>query len=494
MTHTPQHKRAEGSIIVITIVFTAVFVTLLASLLGYLLGQYRWVDARTEEERALQIAEAGIEYYRWHLAHFPDDIQDGTGVAGPYVHVYEDPETGAIGEFSLEIGGDVFCNEVQVVKATSTGYTYKDPNNKRSIAVTIARPTVADYSYIVDSPVYAGSSRTILGPYHGNSVVRMDADNLSSVTSKITTTTCGAGGLGGCGSSGATIDGVYGAGTHPEWWQSGVAEIPFTNFDYSFGTIEQKAIDEGIHLPKISNDASGPYYGYYLELKGDKTVDIYKVKTVNLISSKLGTDDTIQLRELLGPTTYSHSGLDSKRDVVSLGVPIPQACPLIYVSDRTWLEGEVSGKVTVVANDTGTAEPDLFLQDNITYQTGSDVDGLTVLAEGNLLIPLYVPDDMEINGVFFAQKGAYGRNFYKQSGYTCSGCTDIGSYGSYRLRDTLTTNGTIISKLRTGTAWGTVQGFSTRYDNYDRNLAKNPPPRTPFTSQNFRFIEWREVE
>jgi len=455
------------------LVFMTVFALLFSSLLTYLLAQFRWVGQNTEQERALQIAEAGIEYYRWHLAHYHSDLTDGTGVAGPYVHVYNDPEGGAIGEFSLEIGGDVLCGEVQVVHATSTGWTYKEPNVTRTIAVTIARPTVADYSYIVDSNVWAGSSRTIIGPYHGNGVVKMDGDNRSAVTSKISTADCGPTGLGNCGSYWNDINGVYGTGSNPQWWLWGQPEIPFTNFDYDFGQMETRAIDDGIYLSKISNDTT--IFGYYLELQDDKTVDIYRVQSIwRWVTSQTPGGQNISFPELADDMSAYRTFLRTEN--------IPQDCPLIYVSDRTWIEGEVSGKVTVVANDTGAASPDLFLQDNITYASGSDVDGLTVLAERNLLIPLYVPNNMTISGIFFAQKGAYGRNYYP----------DVSPYNDYREQHSLTTNGTVVSKLRTGTQWGTTQGFENRYDYFDRNLAKSPPPMTPFTSPIFRFIEWQE--
>lgn len=480
-----------GSIIVVTIVFMAVFVTMFGPLIGYLAVQYKWVESKTEQERALQIAEAGIEYYRWRLSHFPDDIQDGTGAPGPYVHVYDDPEEGPIGEFSLEVGGEVFCDEVQVVYATSTGYTYKDPDLTRTIVVKIARPTVADYSYIVDSPVIAGSSRTIVGPYHGNSLVKMEGNNLSAVTSRLVTGSCTL--LNDCP---GTKNGVYGPGTNPQWWQWGVAEIPFSNFDTVFNSVKDKAVASGLYYPKISDGTNGPYYGYYLELQDDKTVDVYKVDSVDWkeINTPADGDSNPDLPELVGPQSYSHSGLDSLREVEAVNVPIPQDCPVIYIEDNVWLEGEVSGKVTVVANDDGSAEPDLFLQDNITYETGGGVDGLTVLAERHLFIPFYVPDDMTINGVFFAQKGSYGRPSYYCESFTWWGACNDTMYLTYRLRNELTTNGTVISKLRTGTAWGTTQGFSVRNDNYDRYLADSPPPRTPYTSPNFRFIEWREVE
>lgn len=469
--HTADIHAIRGSITVVTIVFMGIFAMLLGSMLEYLVAQHRWVATKTEGERALHIAEAGIEYYRWRLAHFPDDLTDGTGAPGPYVHVYDDPETGPIGEYSLEIGGEVLCGQVQVVTATSTGYTYADPTRTRTLVVRIARPTVADYSYVVDSNVWAGATRIITGPYHSNGVIRMDGDNRSAVTSKVATSSCSGAGLGECS---GTINGIYGAGTHPEWWRWAQPDIPFSNFDYDFGEMETLANTQGILLSKISNDTS--VYGYYLELKSNRTVDIYRVTSVDWVTSTTPGSQSISFPELLG-------NVSSKRQFIETRA-IPQTCPLIYVSDRTWLEGAVSGKVTVVANDVGATSPDLFLQDNITYVTGGGTDGLTVLAERNLLIPLYVPTDMTISGIFFAQKGAYGRSHYGS----------VSGYNGYRTRNSLTTNGTVVSKLRTGTSWTDGQGFDERNDNYDRALAKSPPAMTPFTSPDFRFIEWREVK
>jgi len=474
MTHTSTthaHRLApSGGITVIVIVFTGIFSVLLIALLGYITVQHRSVAMKTAEESALQIAEAGIEYYRWHLAHFPDDITDGTGQPGPYVHEYTDPETGAVGAYSLEIGGEVLCGEVQVVRATSTGWTYAEPALIRTIVVRIARPTVADYSYIVDSNVWAGDSRTITGPYHGNGVIRMDGNNQSAVTSKIGTTSCSGAGLGGCS---GTVNGIYGSGTHPEWWRWAQPDIPFSNFDYDFGEMETIAQTSGIYLAKISNDTTR--YGYYLELRANGSIDIYRVTSATWVTSETPGSQTISFPELLGDVSTKRQFIENRA--------IPSSCPLIYVADRTWLEGVAAGKVTVVANDTGAASPDLFLQDNITYSTSTGRDGLTVLAERNLLIPLYVPNTMTLSGIFFAQKGSYGRPHYGS----------VTGYNGYRTRASLTTNGTVVSKLRTGTSWTDGQGFTDRTDNYDRVLAKSPPTLTPFTSMNFRFIEWRET-
>jgi hypothetical protein len=465
------HKKTGGEILVLIIIFTSIFSILLASLIRFLVTRHTAVQIHNAEDQAFQMAEAGVEYYRWHLAHSPDDLQDGTGEAGPYVHDYVDPEGGTVGHFSLELGGEVLCGKTQVVHATSTGWTVDHPEIKRIVFVRIARPTIADYSYIVDGNVYAGSNRIITGPYHGNGVIRMDADNRSAVTSKVATASCAVAGLGGCA---GTVSGVYGAGSHPEWWKSAQPDIPFSNFEYDAGELETIANDHGIFLPKVSNGANR--FGYYLVLKADRTVDIYQVTgrwaNVSVTSPSM---DTLTIPELAG-------NMNTYRTFVR-NEALPSTCPLIYAKDTVWLEGIASGKVTIVANDTGAPTPDVYLQNNITYANPNG-DGLAVLAERNIFIPLYVPADMTLKGIFIAQKGAYGRPYYGS----------VAPYNAYRTRNLLTTTGTIVSKLRTGTSWTDGQAFTNRVDNYDRTLVDAPPPLTPFTSSDFRLIEWREVK
>lgn len=468
--------------IVLTLIFAAVFGLLLTSLVAYLAQQRSYLAQNIEGGRALQVAEAGMEYYRWRLSHFPEDIQDGTGGPGPYVKDYADPESSVFGQYSLEIGGKVQCGKVQVVEATSTGWTTENPNVQRVVTARIARPTVADYSYIVDSPVRVGADRIIIGPYHGNSLIRMEADNRSTVSSKVASSSCDLGGLGGC-TSGSNAPGVYGTGLHPELWQFPASDISFTNFNFDFDEMEEIASTSGIFLGKDSDDVSR--FGYQLVLKSNRTVDVYRVTSINWITSTLPSNVSVTLPELLGdPTT--------KRQFIA-NYPLPGACGLIYVEDRVWLQGVVAGPVTVVANDTDTPSPDIYLLNNITYSTTTENTGLTALAERHVLIPLYVPDNMELNGVFFAQTGAYGRNSYGN----VSNINGV-NYTARKQRSTLTTNGTVVSKLRTATKWvnnlgAFTQGFQQRYDYYDRTLAKSPPPLTPFTSPDFRYVGWYEI-
>jgi len=67
---------------------SAIIVTIIGGFIS-LAGSFLQLSVRAQNKlQAFAIAEAGIEYYRWHLAHAPADYQDGTGKAGPYIHNY----------------------------------------------------------------------------------------------------------------------------------------------------------------------------------------------------------------------------------------------------------------------------------------------------------------------------------------------------------------------------------------------------------------------
>jgi hypothetical protein len=148
------------------------------------------------------------------------------------------------------------------------------------------------------------------------------------------------------------------------------------------------------------------------------------------------------------------------------------------------VEGTITGKVTLAAatpSNTGTT-PTIYLVNNITYATNDGTVGFTAIAEGNVLIPLNSPDSMTLSGVFVAHNGRYGRNLYvSDNAYDPYDVPE--AYNSYVFRTQLTTIGTVVSSLRTGTSWASggvpSSGYLSRIDAYDQTQATNPPPFTP---------------
>lgn len=481
--------KQKGALVVLVLVFGTVFFVMMAGFLRYTATQFTIQEQKYIGEQAREIAEFGINYYKWYLAHNPNDITHGTTTPGPYVIKYNDPEAGDIGEASLSIESTEYCGDVASVSITSTGYSYENPDRQRTIYARYSRPTVAEYAYIINSNVWAGSDRVIVGPYHSNGGIRMDGTNNSIVQSGQSTWNCTS--SYGCDPSDSNADGVVGDGVNSDLWSFPAAPINFTGLSIDLAQMQAKAEDVstgGIYIP------SSGAYGYRLIFKADETVDVYTV------------DDTYTYE---GYTTAN--GWQTERNIVKTEsfyntYTLSSGCPLIFVEDKVWLEGEVPTKVTLAVADIDTAGADhsIILQDNITYTSTSS--GLLAITEEDVLIGVDVPDDMEIHGIFVAQNGRFGRNHYIQSKlprecvsywwWFCTGWND--PFVDDVMKNSLSVYGTVVSNGRVGTQWisgGTqISGFSNRYNSYDRSLVVSPPPLTPHTSDDYQFIEWREVE
>jgi len=157
----------------LVIVFGGIFFTMLAALSSFVLVGNRAQDISRSRAEAFGIAEAGLEYYQWFLSHFPGDITNGTGQNGPYVLQYSDPESGAVGTYTLSISGNNSCGAVQSIEVTSKGVPSGAPNVSSTLVGRYAAPSVAAYSYIVGSSVWAGADRVISGPYHSNGGIKI---------------------------------------------------------------------------------------------------------------------------------------------------------------------------------------------------------------------------------------------------------------------------------------------------------------------------------
>lgn len=463
MQRTAQPK---GYLLVLILVFGAIFLTITSSFLGFILTQSRAQTVNYNKERALNIAEAGLNYYKWFLAHYPNDMKNGTGLPGPYVGVYSDPEGSAIGEYSLTVSSTTSCGELSSVDITSVGHTYDQPNVGRKVYAKYARPSIAEFAYILNSNVWAGSDRVITGPYHSNGGIRMDGVNNSTVTSGQGTWSCTP--AFGCTPT-STQNGVFGAGPNDDLWSFPSTPINFTGITVDLASMQSKAQNSGGFYLGPSGKA-----GYHIIFKSDGTFDVRRVNTKE--NEPNGYAWGRYMNILKGTTLIGN-------------YPIPTACPVIYVEDQVWLEGVVKGKVTLAVADVDTVgkDPSIILNNDITYADQNS--GLLAIGEYDVLIGLVVPDDMTLNGIFMAQTGHFGRNLYDTS--------MPNAWEEYIKRNSLTINGTIVSNGREGTKWTSgntfVSGFNNRNNSYDRRLVTNPPPLTPKVSDTYKFIEWREM-
>ncbi len=469
----------------LVLAFMGIFALILGTITSYVFEQGKYGRALYAREQALHVAESGLEYERWFLAHNPSVLTDGTGLVGSDTYTVSDPEGGTVGSASITATANMQCGAVQWIDLTSRGTSNTDPGFPRTLAARYMRASVAEDSYLLNSSVWAGTDRQILGPYRSNGGIRMDGTNNSDVMSAVATWTCTS--SFGCSPS-QSAPGVFGSGSGSSLWSYPVPTVDFAGIATDFPGLKTKAQTYGIMLNPTSVSVGGVQQGdafssvggtdqrgFHLVFNSNGTVSVYRVTGTSGASS-IHSDDMRRWQ-----TDY-----DTITAEIQIGTyAVPSGCSLIYSEAKTWIEGTVSGKALVVAADAGSFNPDIILNGNIAYAATDGSTGLTAVAEHSVLIPLVVPDAMSIRGVFIAQTGYFGRNLYD--------CT----YSPYDVRTSLTENGTIVSNLRTGTHWtygwcSGDSGFLSRTDTYDRLLAFSPPPFTPASAVDYKMVLWRE--
>ena len=494
-------SRQKAIITSYALVFGFIFLLMVGGLLGFVLMQMKQSSQKVAWNQAFQIAEAGADYYRWCL-------NNGAEANCLTEKEYENADGKAIGRFSLQIESTENCGEVVKRVIASTGWTYDFPDVKREVRVLYAKTSVAKYAYLLNNNVWAGADREIGGPYHSNGGIRMDGENNSLVTSAqedwICTDSFGCSTCptdDGCWTEGSdcVCPGVF---TTTENSNEDLFDFPATPFDFNGITVDLA------NMKNLAKGGEGLYFasstaeGYRVVLQQDRSVDVWRVDSVNMLGDVCAVVGYKVICDG-GECLPECPSCDDNKCVVEDPVissetylgnfSIPSDCGLVFFEDNLWIgredqESKVKGKITIVAADLEdpNKEADVWLQGDITYASGSGTDGLSVLGQHDNLIGLYSPNQMEINGIFIAQNGRFGRNYYS--------CGWWSPYYPYCVRDKLEINGSVISNGRVGTKWGSSAGYLNRENYFDENLIYDPPPFVPSVAPDFKIVNWEEVE
>jgi hypothetical protein len=234
-----------------------------------------------------------------------------------------------------------------------------------------------------------------------------------------------------------------------------------------------------------AENSGGIYYGpsggfgYNVTFNGDGTVRVDRItNTFNYWSySSAEGNHTGERNIIAGGTFLANETIDP-------------ACPLLFFEDKVWIQGDVDQKVTVAAaNLTSAAQTNVVINGDIEYVDGSDA-GLLVIAEDDLDIGVTVPNNMIMEGIFIAQNGRYGRNYYQDAWFN-------NTYDPFILRNSLTSLGTVVTNNRAVTTWVNaggvaISGFQGDNSSFDRDQVDSPPPLTPETSDVYIFTDWRQ--
>src|SRR3989338_7012282 len=310
------HTRGVTTLLVIG--FMGVFTLILATITSSALEQARYGRALLGREQALHVAEAGLEYYRWFLAHNPGNLTNGTGLTGPYTYTVSDPEGGTTGTASLTVTGNTQCGALQYVDITSRGISNQDPGLPRTISARHMRRNVAEYAFLLNTNVHYSSVYVGSGPHFSNGGIRMDGSNNSTVTSMLSSFSCDD--PMGCSPT-QTKPGVFGAGSGFALWRYPASTIDFPGMAGNFGNMRGYAISSGKYYQDNTISANHDSMGFRIVLNSDGTFDVYKVT---------GTSAATVYRYDINDY-YTDYDVITSETLLGSHVSVPSSCSLIYV-------------------------------------------------------------------------------------------------------------------------------------------------------------------
>lgn len=468
-----QPEVLHGSVLAYGLVIMFMVSIILTSIIGFIAGQTKYALQIHAREQAFQIAESGIHFYRWYLAHqvegrtaqqVADFWATGNpyGVAMPHEVEYVDPGGSPIGKYILEVTPPETGSTVVIVRAT--GYTYRYPDITRVIQVRFRKPSWSEFTVLANDAMRFGAGTEVFGRIHSNQGIRFDGlahNTVSSAVSDYNDPDHTGGNEFGVHTHDAPVDPLPPAAVpdRSDVFEGG-REFPVaaTDFNGVLGDMAymkdqaQAGVNGSLYFGNI-------HQGRHIILKTNDTFDIRTVQSFNASTNEIN----------------NYSGGWANYAIPDDGI--------IFVENNAWVEGTVdSRRVTVVAaNLISAAKKTMYLGKDIRYTNYDCSDMVGLIGQQDVEVYRASNNFLRLDASLIAQLGRVGR-----SNYT----------GVNAIRDTITVYGAIASNQRYGFAWADimgnhVSGYRNRNLYYDNNLLYCPPPYFP-TGTQYEMDLWQE--
>ena len=333
-------RRQSGQTTLIVLIFSAVSFIVLSGFVIWADYNLRAVFRDADQSQAFMSSEAGIEYYRWHLAHAQKDYQDGTGHVGPYVHTYNDKDGNALGTYSLSIVPPPVGSTVVTVDVT--GSSTINPAVTKIVEAKMAVPSFAKFAAVIGSDVRFGEGTELFGPVQSNGGVRMDGVAHNLVMSALSTyddPDHSGGSEFGVHTHVAPVDPLPPAAVpnRPDVFMAG-RKFPVAPADFT-------GITQDLNTMKTQAQADNSYYalsgskGYDIVFKTNNTYDIFKVTAL--------TNPPNNCTNSQSQTGWGTWSVNTETKIKNAPIP-PHG--VIFVEDNAWVSGQINhARVTVAS-------------------------------------------------------------------------------------------------------------------------------------------------
>lgn len=466
----------KGSALAYGIVIMMVVAIILTSIVTFITQQTKLSLRVHAREQAFQIAESGIRYYRWYLAHTIEGrttaqtaafwaTGNPIGVSTPYEVEYVDPGGEAVGKYRLEVTPPPSGSTAIVVKAT--GWSYRYPNETRTIRVRFRRPAWSENAFVLNNFNRFGEGTEVFGRIHSNAGIRFDGLAHNLVTSSVAT-------YNDPDHTGADEFGVH---THKTTTDPlPPAAVPARTDVFAAGrkfpvpTVDFNGVLGDLSYMKSEAQSGTNNSRYFDTSQNGRHIVLNSNGTYNIRTVRSFSSGTNQITNYIGGwSTY----------------PLPDD-GIIFVENNVWVEGTISNKrfTIAAANLTSSSAKSIYIGKDIRYSNYENcTDMIGLVAQQDIEIFKASENDLRIDGSLIAQSGRVGRQNYQ-------GSTDV-------HKDLITIYGAIASNERYGFEWldnngNHVGGYYNRNIIYDKNILYCPPPYFPTGSQYEQDL-WQEL-
>lgn len=485
----------KGSAIIYALVLIMVAAAIFTGIISFVISQVRYSLSAEPKKSALQIAEAGAFFYRWHLAHEVDgktatevdtywalandplgvddngdgdcddaDTVDGDGGGTEW---YESDYEG-VGKYRICVIRPATGTTIATVYAE--GWAYDHEEKTRAIEMRVRRPSWSEFAILSNAPLDlengAGDSVDIDGKVHANDGIRFDENGVArnTVSSSVLTYDYG----------GSTKDGVWTSAADPNAVFLGGASFPVPEQDFesvrvTFDIMKDNADADynpgkEMHITFTTNTTTSDDDGQAIvcEIKNQNTT------SKKITKHKANSCDTIDLED----TT------------------------VFYIRQRAYVDGILeTGKKVVIATThqgNGSKKDSIYINGDLIHEdpTSGSVLGLaakygvyivedplsspSVAGGGDLSIGSHsLNGDLDVHAAILSDAGPFARDIDNEMN-SMNG--DLNVFGALATNEGLILNG--------------IDDFNMIYD---QRLVNTPPPYFP-TGSTYLIDQWKEVE
>jgi hypothetical protein len=493
------------------------------AVLGVILNNFFVVGNDVRSQQAFNIAEAGVNYYLWHMAHNGTDYKDGQSTPatpdptlgyGPYVHHYIDSNAVDEGTFTLWINPQSSGSTIVTVRSIGQ---VAGSDISRTVQAQIGAASFASYGLLSDAALWFGNNETADGPVFSNQGIRMDGPS-KDVVESANTSYVPPDSLGGDGRShpgvwcSSSVTSPVNCNTRDKSnWLYPEPSVDFNQVSTSLCTMKKVAFADysstsGLagqpnacsQVPSTRTNAYVPQRstsfsttkGYLVQLNTNGTYDLYNVNGENDQKTPYTSALTLQS--------------------VATGISLPPS-GVIFVEDNVWVRTNPTfhGRVTIASGRLASAtnQTDINIADDVLYSTKNGTDAIGLVAEDNVYLAPYAPPSsgnfsFEVDAATLGQSGSVTwPETYKTATNTCtkgwvSPNQTLTFYGSVASRQQWTWNwefgGNCGNNVYDASSGFWISGIEHTTTSYDYNLLYAPPPSYPITG-GYNILNWREV-